>query len=142
MTDDRTSDSMDQEATATDGGTDKTAETPIDGDIVDDVATDEDIPREDLTDALVVLNASFIGSHSTYEREYDYVTVEGVRAYVVDTSAWKTLRDEHDLDSRLAAAAQHAHTDQTRRMLTAAGEPREDIEAGIVVGIDTAEVMN
>ena len=141
MTDKR-DDPADRTRAATDGGTDETAETPIDADLLEAVATDESVPREDLTDALVVLNASLGGLHSTYEREYDYVTVEGVRAYVVDASAWETLQSEHDLDSRLAAAAQRTHTEQARRLLTAAGEPRGDIEAGIVVGIDTAEVMN
>lgn len=133
---------------AADGGADGAAETPIDPEIVESVATNEDVPREALVDALVVLNASLIGQHSTYEEEYDYVTVEGVRAYVVDTGAWETLRTEHDLDSRLAAAAQHAHTEQTQRMLAeAADDPADeratgDIDAGIVIGIDTAEVMN
>ena len=135
-------DPVSQRGLATDGGTDETAETPLDADLVEAVATDENVPQDGLIDALVVLNASLLGSHSAYEREYEYVTVEGVRGYVVDTGVWESLRDEHDLDSRLAAAAQRTHTEQTRRLLTAAGEPREDIDAGIVVGIDTAEVMN
>lgn len=88
---------------AADGG----AETPIDPAILDSVATDENVPREDFVDALAVLDASLTGQHSTDEEEYDSVTAEGVRAYVVDTRAWETLRTEHDIDSRLAAAAQH-----------------------------------
>jgi hypothetical protein len=93
---------------------------------------------------LVVLNASLLGSHSAYEREYEYVTADGVRGYVVDGTAWEQLREEHDLESRLAAAAQRAHTAQTEQLLAAADDDRatEDIDAGIVVGIDTAEVMN
>jgi hypothetical protein len=139
MTDD-TTDHI--ERAATDGGTDETAETPIDAEIVDGVAADETVPREDLVDALVVLNAALIGEHSMYEDEYDYVSVEGVRGYVVDTEVWERLRDEHDFEERLAAAVQRAHTEQTERMLAAADELREDIDAGIVIGIDTAEVMN
>ena len=100
------------------------------------------MPREDLVDALVVLNAALIGEHSAYENEYDYVTVEGVRGYVVDTEVWERLRDEHDFEGQLAAAVQRAHAEQTERMLAAANEPRADIDAGIVIGIDTAEVMN
>ena len=144
MTDDRSSDDSTGDIRATDGGSDEAAETPIEADIVEEVAADENVPREGLVDALVVLNASLIGSHSTYEREYEYVTVDGVRGYVVDADVWKRLREEHDLDSRLAAAAQRAHTAQTERLLTAADDDRatEDIDAGIVVGIDTAEVMN
>ena len=73
------------------------------------------------------------------------VTVDGVRGYVVDTAAWETLREEHDLDPQLAAAAQRAHTVQTERLLAADGDTdraTEAIDAGIVIGIDTAEVMN
>ncbi|MGQ5516455.1 hypothetical protein [Halococcus saccharolyticus] len=143
MTDTRSNDDPnDTDRAATDGGTDETAETPIEADVVDDVAEDETVPRDGLVDALVVLNASLIGSHSTYEREYEYVTVDGVRGYVVDADVWGRLREEHDLDSRLAAAAQRAHTAQTERLLAAADDDRTTIDAGIVVGIDTAEVMN
>ena len=71
------------------------------------------------------------------------MTVDGVRGYVVDTAAWETLREEHDdLDSRLAAAAQRAHTEQTERLLAADDNTHEAIDAGIVVGIDTAEGMD
>ncbi|EMA52738.1 hypothetical protein [Halococcus salifodinae] len=144
MTDDRSNDGSTADTRTTDGGTDEAAETPIEADVVDDVAEAENVPREGLVGALVVLNASLLGSHSTYEREYEYVTVDGVRGYVVDAGAWETLREEHDLDSRLATAAQHAHTEQTERLLAAADDDRatDDIDAGIVVGIDTAEVMN
>jgi ABC-type thiamine transport system substrate-binding protein len=126
--------------TATDGG--ETAETPIDEDIVDDVATGENVPREDLADALVVLNAALIGEHSHYEDDYDYVTVDGVRGYVVGTEVWERLRDEHDFEDQLAAAVQRAHAEQTEQLLAAADEPRANIDAGVVVGVDTAEVMN
>jgi hypothetical protein len=141
MTDDRRNDDRADHAerAATDGG--EAAEIPIDEDVVDDVATDENVPREDLVDALVVLNAALIGEHSMYE-DYDYVSVEGVRGYVVDTEVWERLRDEHDFEGRLAAAVQRAHAEQTERMLAAADEQRADIDAGVVIGIDTAEVMN
>lgn len=142
MTDDRHDSTTNTERLATDGGTDEAAETPIETDVIDDVAADETVPRENLVDALVVLDAALIGEHSTYEEEYEYVSVDGVRAYLVDTEAWETLRDEHDFDERLARAAQRAHTEQAERLLAAADESREDIEAGIVIGIDTAEVMN
>ena len=140
MTDDKYDPTTRTERLATDGGSDA-AETPIDHEVVDDVADDENVPREDLVDALVVLNATLIGEHSRYE-DYDYVSVEGVRGYVVDAEVWERLRDEHDFEERLAAAVQRAHTEQAERLLAAADEPRKDIEAGIVIGIDTAEVMN
>lgn len=139
MTDDQHDPTTRTERLATDGG--DAAETPIDHEVVDDVADDENVPREDLTDALVVLNAALIGEHSRYE-DYDYVSVEGVRGYVVDAEVWERLRDEHDFEERLAAAVQRAHTEQAERLLAAADESRKDIEAGIVIGIDTAEVMN
>ena len=145
MTDDRPSDDATVDTRMTDGGN-EAAETPIETDVVDEVAGDESVPREGLVDVLVVLNASLLGSHATYEREYEYVTVDGVRGYVVDTAAWETLCDEHDLDPQLAAAAQRAHTVQTERLLAAADgdtdRATEAIDAGIVIGIDTAEVMN
>ena len=141
MTDDRHDSTTNTERLATDGGTDEAAETPIESDVIDDVAAGETVPREDLVDALVVLNAALIGEHSTYE-EYEYVSVDGVRAYLVDTEAWETLRDEHDFEDRLARAVQRAHTEQAERLLAAADKPRKDIKAGIVIGIDTAEVMN
>ncbi|WP_049996631.1 hypothetical protein [Halococcus sediminicola] len=141
MIDDQHDSTTHTERLATDGGTDEAAETPIETDVIDDVATGETVPREDLVDALVVLDAALIGEHSTYE-EYEYVSVDGVRAYLVDTAAWERLRDEHDFENRLARAVQRAHTEQAERLLAAADEPRKDIEAGIVIGIDTAEVMN
>jgi hypothetical protein len=149
MTDDRSSDDSaadteraETDSQATDGGN-EASEAPIEADIVADAAADEDVPQADLVDVLVVLNASLIGSHATYEREYEYVTVDGVRGYVVDTAAWETLREEHDdLDSRLAAAAQRAHTEQTEQLLAADDDTHETIDAGIVVGIDTAEGMD
>lgn len=130
------------ERAVTDGGTDEAAETPIESDVIESVAADEHVPREDLVDALVVLNAALIGEHSQYEDDYEYVSVEGVRAYLVDTGAWERLRDEHDFEDRLAGAVQRTHTEQTERLLSAADEPRTDIDAGVVIGIDTAEVMN
>ena len=141
MIDDQHDSTTHTERLATDGGTDEAAETPIETDVIDDVATGETVPREDLVDALVVLDAALIGEHSTYE-EYGYVSVDGVRAYLVDTAAWERLRDEHDFENRLVRAVQWAHTEQAGRLLAAADEPRKDIEAGIVIGIDTAEVMN
>jgi ABC-type thiamine transport system substrate-binding protein len=127
---------------ATDGGTDEAAETPIETDVIESVAADENVPQEDLVDALVVLNAALLGEHSRYEDEYDYVSVEGVRGYVVDTDVWERLRDEHDFEGQLAVAVQRAHAEQTEQLLAAADEPRANIDAGVVIGVDTAEVMN
>jgi hypothetical protein len=130
------------ERAATDGGTDEAAETPIESDVIESVAADENVPREDLADTLVVLNAALIGEHSQYEDDYEYVTVDGVRGYIVDTEVWERLRDEHDFEGQLAVAVQRAHAEQTEQLLAAADEPRADIDAGVVIGVDTAEVMN
>jgi hypothetical protein len=129
--------------TMTDGGRDGAAQLPIDADVIESVAKSENVPYEDLTDALSVFDASLAEMHPTYEDAYDYVTVEGVRGYVVTTETWDRLHDEHDIAARLAQAAQRAHTEQTRQLLSAASDDRaterenEDIDGGIVIG--TAE---
>jgi hypothetical protein len=129
-----------------DEGTGEAAElndTPFDPAVVESVAADAGVPMEGLVDALVVLDASLIGSHSIYEREYEYATVKGVRVYAVDAAAWESLREAHDLDGALLDAARRAHADQARDLLapTDAALSLGD-GAAIVVGIDTAEVMN
>ncbi len=142
MTDDPTTHA---ERVVTDGGADETTEIPFDAEVIDSVAKNENVPREDLTDALVILDDSLAEAHPTYEDAYEYVTVDGVRGYVVTTETWDRLRDEHDIDSRLAQAAQRAHTEQTRRLLSVASDDRtedranENIDAGVVISIDTEE---
>ena len=69
MTDDRSNDDSTADTRMADGGN-EAAETPIETDVVDEVAGDESIPREGLVDVLVVLNASLLGSHATYERRW------------------------------------------------------------------------
>jgi hypothetical protein len=78
------------------------AATPIDAETVDRVAEDEKVGVESPADVLAVLDAELLGMHSEFEREYEYVTVEDRRAYVVDAEAWASLVDGHDLDPDLA----------------------------------------
>lgn len=130
--------------TATDGTeSDGVAETPIDAATVAQVADETGVSRERVADGLVVLNASLLGEHSTYEREREYATVEGVRAYVVDRAAWERLREEHGFDPGVADALRRAHTRYAEGLLERAAGDVAVGEGGaaVVVGIDTAEDM-
>lgn len=98
----------------------------------------------ELVDALVVLDADLRGRHSTYEAEYDYVTVDGVRGYLADEDAWESLITEFDLDGDVEDATRGAHTEGARllfdRPVVEHGQFTEEV-VGIVVGVDTAEQM-
>jgi hypothetical protein len=102
-----------------------------------------DVTTEELIDTLVVLDADLRGRHSTYEAEYEHVTVDGVRAYLADEAAWKSLLDEFDLDDDLAVATRAAHTDGARILVDESVDtPQFTPETvGIVIGVDTAEEM-
>lgn len=117
---------------------------PLTGAVVSRTADRTGVPAEDLVDALVVLDADLRGRHSTYEAEYDYVTVDGVRGYLADREAWETLLEDFDLAGDLADAARAAHTEGARllydRSVEEHGQFTEDT-VGIVVGVDTAEQM-
>lgn len=125
----------DDEATAT-------GEAPIDAAVVERVGSEADVPVDDLTDALVELNAALIGRHSAFERDGDHVTVDGVRAYRVGGDEWASVVEEFSFDDDVATAVRRAHTEQARFAFASATDADEgfaDGEVGAVVGVDTAE---
>lgn len=117
---------------------------PLSESALSHAADREGVPMGDLVDALVVLDADLRGRHSTYEAEYDYVTVDGTRAYLADGEAWESLVTDFDLGSDVAEAARVAHTEGARllydRSVEEHGQFTENT-VGIVVGVDTAEQM-
>jgi hypothetical protein len=119
------------------------SETSIDEAVIERVADrSAALTGEELADALVVVHAELIGRHSEYERTADYVTDDGVRAYRVEESAWDDLADAVDLGGEELPAVRAAHTEQARLMFSAAADAGDDFrsdQAGVVVGIDTAE---
>ena len=117
------------------------SETSIDEAVIERVADRTDVAGDRLADALVVVHAELIGHHAEYERTAEYVTDDDVRAYRVDAAEWDRIADQTDLDDA-AAAVRAAHTEQARLLFSAAADAGDDFatdEAGVVVGIDTAE---
>lgn len=119
------------------------SETSIDAAVIERVADrTATLTREELADALVVVHAELIGRHAEYERRGEYVTDDAVRAYRVHESEWDELADAMDLDEDEAVAVRAAHTEQARLTFSAVIDARDDFatdEAGVVVGVDTAE---
>jgi len=121
-----------------------TGETPITGAVVERVARGVDPDPSAIADALLALDAELIGRHGELERGAEYVTVDGTRAYRVGRDEWAALIDDFDFDfdESTAAALRLAHTEQARLLFTAAVGADDRFapdEAGVVVGIDTAE---
>jgi len=121
-----------------------TGETPITGAVVERVAKGVDPDPSAIADALLALDAALIGRHGELERRADHVTVDDTRAYRVGRDEWAALIDDFDLDfdESTAAALRLAHTEQARLLFTAAVGADDRFapdEAGVVVGIDTAE---
>ena len=116
-------------------------ELPILDSALENAADRNDVPLRELTDALVVLDADLRGRHSTYETNYEYVTVDRVRAYLADAEAWAALVADFDLDSTVEDAVRAAHTESARLLRDRAVENPQFAEetVGIVVGVDTAE---
>lgn len=121
----------------------ETGEAPIGGAVVERVAESTDVDPAALVDGLLALNAELLGRHSAFERAADdYVTVDGKRAYRIDGSDWDDLLDDFDFDDPMAAALRAAHTDAARLLFAAAvgaDDGFDPDEAGVVIGIDTAE---
>jgi hypothetical protein len=120
----------------------ETGEAPITGAVVERVAEGVDPDASAIADALLALNAELLGHHGAFERTADYVTVDGTRAYRIDRETWAALIDGFDFDASMAAAVRLAHTEQARLLFaTAVGADDRFApeEAGVVVGIDTAE---
>jgi hypothetical protein len=120
----------------------ETGEAPITGAVVERVAEGVAPDPTAIADALLALNAELLGRHSEFERTADCVTVDGTRAYRIDRDEWASLIDEFDFDDSLAAAVRLAHTEQARLLFTTAIGADDRFtpdEAGVVIGVDTAE---
>lgn len=114
--------------------------TAIETDIVSRTADDVDVEREELADALELLDADLRGRHSEFE-EGSYVTLEERRAYAIDPDEWESLFEPYDLEKSLEEAARRAHERQAEALFVA-NEGDADAMAdvsGVVIGIDTAE---
>lgn len=114
--------------------------TAIETDIVSRTADDVDVEREELADALELLDADLRGRHSEFE-EGSYVTLEERRAYAIDPDEWESLFEPYDLEKSLEEAARRAHERQAEALFVASeGDAGAMADAsGVVIGIDTAE---
>lgn len=120
----------------------ETAESAISDETLERTADRSDANVDAIADALVVLHSTLIGRHAELEREYDYVTVDGTRAYRVPEPVWDDLLAAFDFDDEVDAAVASAHTEQARLLFSDAVDADERFaadERGVVVGIDTAE---
>ncbi|MFC7006781.1 hypothetical protein [Halalkalicoccus salilacus] len=114
--------------------------TAIETDIVSRTADDVDVEREELADALELLDADLRGRHSEFE-EGGYVTLEERRAYAIDPDEWESLFEPYDLEKSLEEAARRAHERQAEALFVASegdAGAMADV-SGVVIGIDTAE---
>jgi hypothetical protein len=118
-------------------------ELPIPDSVLSGTADRTGVSIEALVDALLILDADLRGRHAAYEANYEYVTTDGTRAYLADSEAWEELVSEFDLDDELESAARRAHTEGATLLVDRSTENPQVTEetTGIVVGIDTAEVM-
>ncbi|WP_440771897.1 hypothetical protein [Natronorubrum sp. DTA28] len=120
----------------------ETNEAHIDDAVLERTADRSGVDIETISDALVVLHAALIGRHSTFERDYEYATVDGTRAYRVPETVWDDLADEFELEDEVAAAVEFAHSEQAQLVFADAvgvDDRFGDGDRGVVVGIDTAE---
>ncbi|PSP76798.1 hypothetical protein BRC86_00620 [Halobacteriales archaeon QS_3_64_16] len=118
-------------------------ELPIPDSALSGTADRTDVSTEELVDTLLILDADLRGRHAAYEANYEYVTSDGTRAYLADSEAWENLVSEFDLDGALESAARRAHTEGATLLVDRSVENPQVTEGiiGIVVGVDTAEVM-
>lgn len=120
----------------------KTGEADVSDDVLERTADRSPADENAIADALVVLHSTLIGRHAEFERDHDYVTIDGTRAYRVPAAVWEDLHEEFEFDDEVAEAVESAHTEQARLAFADAVDVDErfgDDERGIVVGIDTAE---
>ncbi|SFR36694.1 hypothetical protein [Halogeometricum limi] len=121
--------------------TDETA-IPIESSVVERVAEESGVDSEGLMAALVELDATLIGQHSTLERSGDYVSVDDTRAYRISRERLQTVLNDFTFDERIEAAVVRAHTEQADQFFASATHATEGFdegEVGIVVGVNTAE---
>ncbi|WP_049891517.1 hypothetical protein [Natronococcus amylolyticus] len=117
-------------------------ESAIDDDVLERVADRSDADETAIADGLVVLHSTLIGRHAELEREHDYATVDGTRAYRVPAAVWDELLAEFEFADEVATALESAHTEQAQLVFADAVDVDErfaDDDRGVVVGIDTAE---
>lgn len=114
--------------------------TAIETDIVSRTADDAGVEREELADALELLDADLKGRHSEFEGGR-YVTVEERRAYAIDPGEWESLFEPYDLEESIEEAARRAHERQAEALFVASEGDSAALEgaSGVVAGIDTAE---
>ncbi|MFC4436429.1 MULTISPECIES: hypothetical protein [Natrialbaceae] len=120
----------------------ETNEAHIDSAVLERTTDRSEVDAETITDALVVLHSALIGRHAEFEREHDYATVGGTRAYRVPETVWDDLVDEFEFEDEVATAVKFAHTEQAQLAFTDAvsvDDRFDEGEFGVVVGIDTAE---
>lgn len=120
----------------------ETGESAIDDDVLERITDRSDADEDALADALVVLHSTLIGRHAEFERDHDYVTIDGTRAYRVPAAVWDDLHEEFEFDDDVGEAVELAHTEQARLAFADAVDVDErfaDDDRGVVVGIDTAE---
>ncbi|MFB6223434.1 MAG: hypothetical protein ABEH86_07155 [Haloarcula sp.] len=117
-------------------------ESGLDTAVIERAAERAAVDEQDLCDALIILHAELIGRHGEFEREFDYVTVDGTRAYRVDDSVFDSLLSEFGFEEAVRDAIRLAHTEQAKLLFAKSvrGDDNFDTdECGIVIGIDTAE---
>lgn len=127
---------------ASDTSVPDTQEAPVGGSVVERVAERTGVDPTEIAITLVAMHGELLGRHGAYERRYEYVTVDGTRAYRVDEAEWDELAADFDLEEDLAMATEQAHTEQAGLFFARSSgveDTFEDDEAGIVIGIDTAE---
>ncbi|WP_276272402.1 hypothetical protein [Haloarcula litorea] len=118
------------------------SEASIDRAIIERAADAADVEVGRLCDALVVLHADLIGRHAQFERDCDYVTVDGTRAYRVPDDEFDALLDGFGFDEAERLGAQYAHTEQAKLLFAQSVRGDDNFgrdELGVVIGIDTAE---
>jgi hypothetical protein len=114
----------------------------LDGPLIERTAEKAGMPVEDVDGALEILHAELIGRHSNLERDREYVTVDGVRAYCVDEAVWDEFLAEFDFEEATEAAVRYLHTEQAKLLFAKSIRGDDNFEAGeegVVIGIDTAE---
>ncbi|WP_262178481.1 hypothetical protein [Haloarcula laminariae] len=114
----------------------------LSGAVIERTAGKAEMDPEELLGTLEIIHAELIGRHSNLEREREYVTVDGVRAYRVDEAVWDEFLGEFDFEGPAESATRYAHTEQAKLMFAASVEGDDNFdsdEEGVVIGIDTAE---
>ncbi|WP_324662799.1 hypothetical protein [Haloarcula sediminis] len=114
----------------------------LSGAVIERTVEKAEMDPEELLGTLEILHAELIGRHSNLEREREYVTVDGVRAYRVNEAVWDEFLGEFDFEAPTESAVRYAHTEQAKLLFASSvrGDDNFDSdEEGVIIGIDTAE---